>query len=203
MRCNRAGAGVGTREGCLCQRWQQKSNHKKITFNSFITETKMMRKLKNKSSFNKTTLKIELGENFEKKLMLIHIEIEKLKKDKISIYSYVFIYVAIGCTLIISQRNFFNDFEVAAYRRTSWPLLLIFLGFGLISLAYSKLIQHLKNVRNFRNEKEKLDSVLNKHQIEYSCNVEFGEKYLGNQDVNVELKSNSNLLKDSKVTLQI
>ena len=127
----------------------------------------------------------------------------KLKKDKISVYSYIFVYMTIGCTFIISQRNFFDDFEIAASKRTSWPLVLIFLGFGLISMAYSKLIKFRKNVKNMKNEKEKIDSVLNKHQIKYSCNVEFGEKYHGDQDVNVELKSNSKLLKDSKITLQI
>jgi len=160
-------------------------------------------KLNNKSSFNKTSSKIELGENFEKRLRLIHIEIEKLKKDKISVYSYIFIYMIIGCIFVISQRNFFTDFEIAAYKRTSWPLVLIFLGFGLISMAFSKLIKRIKNEKNVKNEKEKIDTVLNKHQIKYSCNVVFGEKYHGNQDVNVELKSNSEQLKDSKITFQV
>ena len=158
-----------------------------------------------KPSFDKTYSKIELGEDFEKRLGLVHIEIEKLKKKKASIYIYSFLYMVIGCTLILSQRNLLVEFTLtySSYVITLRSLLVIVVGFGLLGAAYSKLNKYRKQAKILKDKKNKIDAVLNKYQIEYSCRVEFGEKYHGNQDVNVELKSKSNLLKDSKITYQI
>ena len=134
----------------------------------------------NKSSLNKSHSNIEIDEDFKNRLGLVHIEIEKLKKRKKPLYIYIFLYVIIGCALIIT-----------------------IIGFGLLWTAYSKLKQYVNESKYVKDEKNRMDAFLSKHQIEYSCNVEFGEKYHGNQDVIVELKSNSSLLKDSKMTLQI
>lgn len=158
-----------------------------------------------KPVFKETCSTIKLGEKFEKKIGLTHIEIESLKKKKTLTYIYFSSLIVIALLIILSQRNFLDDFDFTygKYIKLSISLFVIILGFKLCSLSYSKLSQYIKKVKMVKDEKDRIDAVLNKYQIEYSCNVVFGEKYHGNQDVIIELKSNSDLLKDSKKTFQI
>ncbi len=158
-----------------------------------------------KPVFDKTCSKIKLNEKFKEQLGMIHIEIRKLKKKKRLIYTSSFLYMILGCILIIRERNFLIEFTFtySDYISTLRSLLIIFVGFGLCGLAYSKLSQYRKKTKIVKAEKDRIDAVLDKYQIEYSCHVDFKEKYHGNQEVVVELKSKSSLLKDSKITYQI
>jgi len=54
-----------------------------------------------------------------------------------------------------------------------------------------------------KDEKDRMGTVLDKYKIKYSCKVKFGRKYHGKQDVIVELKSDSELLKNSKVKYEV
>lgn len=156
-----------------------------------------------KPSFNKTCSKILFNKKFENKIGLVHIKIEQLKKKKVSIYIYFFLCMAIGCILIISQRNLLDgfDFTYSKYVKLARSLLVVFLGLVLSGFAYRKLNHYRGKSKIVKDEKDRIDAILDKYQIKYSCSVKFGEKYHENQDVIVELKSN--LLKDSKITYQI
>lgn len=149
--------------------------------------------------------KIQLDENFEKELGLIHIKIERLKKKKISTYVYFIVCIVIALPIIISQRDLLVgfDFTYSRYLKLVRSLLIVFLGFGFSSVGFNKFKKYRKKVKNIKEEKQKVDKVLNQYQIKYSYNIQFGKKYHGIQDVIVELKSNSDLLKDSKITHQV
>ena len=148
---------------------------------------------------------IELGKDFERKLAKIHVEIESLRKKKMTIYISSFLYTVLGCFLVISQRNLFDDFYLSYYwyKSSIEYLCIIFIGFWLIYLASNNLRKLRKKGKAIREEKEEMDNFLNKYQIKYECNVEFDKKQFGNHYAIVELKSNSKLLKDSKITFQI
>ena len=111
----------------------------------------------------------------------------------------------IGIPIIVSQRDLFNDFDFTYGRinKLAVSLLVVIVGFVFFNVGVSKLKKFRKEKKNAKHEKEKLHKILNQHQIKYSCNIEFGKKYHGMQDVIVKLKSNSDLLKDSKITYQI
>jgi hypothetical protein len=153
-----------------------------------------------KPTFNKTCPKIKLGKKFEKQLGVIHIDIEKLKKQKRLIYTQFFLSIILGSILILSQRNLFVgfDFTYSKYLKLAQSLLVVFLGFGLCSIALNELKKYRKKLKIVKDQKHKIDNILDEYRIEYSCSVEFGKKYHDIQDVVVELKSNSDLLKDSK-----
>ena len=53
------------------------------------------------------------------------------------------------------------------------------------------------------DEKDKIDLILNKYQIEYNCVVEFREKYHGFQKVSVDLESKNDLLKSTKTIYEV
>lgn len=158
-----------------------------------------------KPEFNNTCSKIKLDEKIKEKIGLIHIEIESLKKDKISVYLYSFIYMSIGSIIILSQRNLFFEFNLtySSYVTVSKSILLIIIGFGLLGTAYSKLKLYVLKTKNIKKEKNQIDTILNKYQIKYNCYVVFGEKYHGNQDVQVKFKSDSVLLKNSSITFHL
>lgn len=146
-----------------------------------------------------------LSKKLVEDLGLIHIEVERLKKDRQQAYSYFFICMTIGCVLILVGINLwedssFNNISYAIIKRSSF---LLFLGFGLCILAYRILSGYIKKAKEVKSDLEKINAVLDKYQIEYSCTVEFGKKYHGKQDVVVKLNSNSNLLKESKITYQV
>lgn len=146
-----------------------------------------------------------ISEKFIEDLGLIHIEIEKLEKNKKWVYIYSLIYLLIGCILIISERDFLIDFNFSysRYLKLLGSILILFLGFGLVILAINKLGLHFKKTKMVKGEKDKMRTVLDKYQIKYSCKVKFGRKHHGKQDVIVELKSDSDLLKKSKVKYEI
>ncbi len=148
---------------------------------------------------------IELGEGFERKLAKVHVEIESLRKKKRTICVSSFLYTVLGCFLVISQRNLFDDFYLSYYwyKSSVEYLCIIFIGFLLIYLASNNLRKFKKKEKTIIEEKEEIGSILNKHQIKYECNVEFDKKQFGNHYAIVELKSNSKFLKDSKITFQI
>lgn len=148
---------------------------------------------------------IQLDEGFEKRLAKINLEIQSVRKRKVSIYVFSLLYLIIGSILIISQRNLFDNFEFSYswYKRSLEYLYLIFIGFGLIYWAGRTLSHYLKKTKTIREEKEKIDDFLNKHQIQYRCNVEFDRRHFGNHYAIVELTSDSDLLKNSKITFQI
>ncbi|QTE21181.1 hypothetical protein [Polaribacter cellanae] len=149
--------------------------------------------------------KIQLDKGFEKELGLIHIKIEQLKKKKISTYIYFIICMGIGLPIMISQRDLLVgfDFTYSKYLKFAQSFLIVILGFGFCNIAVSKLKKYIKERKAVKEEKEKIDTILNRYKIKYSYNIEFGKKYHGIQDVTVELKSNSDLLKGSKITHQV
>lgn len=149
--------------------------------------------------------KSPLSEKFIEDLGLIHIEIEKLKKKKLQTYCCFFAYMSIGGVLILVGINLwedssFSDISYSILKRSSF---LLFLGFGLCIFAYRILSKYIKETKKVKSDLNQINAILDEHQIEYDCDVEFGKKYHGVQDVTVELKSNSNLLKGSKITYQI
>ncbi|CAA0177824.1 hypothetical protein TMP248_150082 [Tenacibaculum maritimum] len=149
--------------------------------------------------------KIQINKGFEKKIGLAHIKIERLKKKKISTYIFFGFCMITGIILIYSQRDLLVgfDFTYSKYLIFARSFLLVLLGFGFSSVGFNKLKDYRKKRKTVKEEKEKIDKVLNQYQIKYSCNIEFGEKYHGVQDVIVEIKSNSDLLKNSKSTYQV
>ena len=159
----------------------------------------------NAPAFNRTCTKIRFSKEFIRRLGLIHINIERLNKKKTPIFICFLFAIIFGGFLVISQGYALIDYDFTPrrYRRASLPFLLILLGFGIISITYRKWNINRKKMKTAVEEKYIIDSILKKYQINYTCNVEFGEKYHGNQDVIIELKSNSNLLNDSKITYSI
>ena len=159
---------------------------------------------KKKPAFEKTCSNIKLSNKLEKDLGLVHIEIEKLKKKKILTWTSSLVYLMSGCFIILMARNlFFSDFVNSWYIKLTSSLLVAVIGFSLFNMAYGKLRLFTKKIKIAKSEKERINTVLDKYQIEYSCNVKFGKKYHENQDVIVEIVSNSSLLKNSKITYQI
>lgn len=158
-----------------------------------------------KPDFKNTCLRIELGNKFEREIGIIHAEIVSIMKKKTSMYVYFFVSVIIGTPLIISQSDFLTnfDFSFAGFNKLAGSLLIIFLGLGLNSIAFSKLNEYRKKIKTIKQRKSKIDAILDRYRVKYSCNVEFGKKHNDYQDVIVKLKSNSNLLKSSTITYQI
>lgn len=150
-----------------------------------------------------------LSEKFIEDLGLIHIEIERLKKKKIGSFIYFLSFMGIGCILIFIKKDFIQEFDLSKsnyYIKTldfAMSLMIILSGFILFYFAFKRLIKYREKKKEVKSRKAKIDAVLDKYQIKYSYNIVFGEKYHGIQDVIVELKSNSALLKDSKTTYQI
>lgn len=152
-----------------------------------------------KPTFNNTCPKIVLSDKFKKELGLIHIKIERLKSKKRLTYTYFYLYMIIGCILILGGSAFMKfTFVTTSLYISRVRLTLIIVGFGLCGFGYSKLNEYRNKIRVAKAEKSRIDGILNKYQIKYTCNVEFGEKYHGNEEVIVELKSKNHLLKNSK-----
>lgn len=161
-----------------------------------------------KPVFNQTCPNILLGKEFEKKIGLLHIELESLKNRKLSIYVYSFLYMLLALIIIVSLIYYGklfkdSDFAYSIYLELSAYLLVILPLLQLISLAYRKLSRYTHKMKIMKGQQNTINTVLKKYQIEYSYRIEFGKKYHRNQDIIVELKSNSNLLKDSRTTFQI
>lgn len=150
-----------------------------------------------------------INENIVKDLGLILIEIERLKKKKIGTYIYFLSFIGIGCVLIYIEKDFIQELDLSKsspymkYSEFAISFMVILTGFILFHFAFKRLIKYREKKKEVKLRKAKIDAVLDKHQIKYSCNIVFGEKYHGIQDIIVELKSNSDLLKDSKATYQI
>src|SRR5690606_3977115 len=106
-----------------------------------------------------------IDEKFIEDLGLIHIEIEKLEKNKKWIYMYSLIYLLIGCVLIISERDFLIDFDFSysRYLKLLGSTLILFLGFGLVIIAINKLRLHFKKTRMVKDEKDRMGTVLDKY----------------------------------------
>lgn len=156
-----------------------------------------------KPLFNKICSKIRIGKEFEKKIGLLHIEIEKLKKKKKSIYVSFYLNTALGCILILAGCSLVG-FAITNNRfifKIAWVMILA--GFGLFGFTFTKLNAYRNKAKAAKVEKNRIDAILDKYQIKYNCIIIFGEKYHGNQDVIVEIQSKNNLLKDSKTTYQI
>ncbi|MFV0571733.1 MAG: hypothetical protein ACK5M1_04770 [Xanthomarina gelatinilytica] len=160
-----------------------------------------------KPSFNKTCSKILLDKKFKNRIGFVHAKIKNLKRNETSAYIYSSLFIIIGVILILSQKKILvelaSDFDYIEYKRSAGNILLMFLGFGLIILGFNKLNRYRKKMKTVLDEKKKIDTVLNEYKIKYNCDVTFGNKYHGNKNVIVELKSDSNLLKGFKETYQI
>lgn len=156
-----------------------------------------------KPSFDKTCPDIRFDEEFEKQLGLIHIEIKKLKKRKTSIYIQSYLFIILGFTLMLSANSLMEfTYSLSAFELKS-KLIIMMVGLGLCSFGYNTLNKFKNKTKTTQAKKDRIDLVLNKYLIEYNCKIEFGEKYHGNEDIIVELKSKNNLLRSSKITYQI
>ncbi|GAA3556265.1 hypothetical protein [Snuella lapsa] len=156
-----------------------------------------------KPSFDETCPDIRFNKEFEKKLGLIHIEIERLKKRKRLIYIKSCFFMVLGCGLMFGANSLMEITHKPSVYEFKIKLAIIVIGFALSSFGYKTLHQFIKKTKNFKEKKNKIDLLLNKYLIKYSCNIDFGKKYHGNQEITFELKSENHLLKNSKITYEI
>lgn len=141
-----------------------------------------------KPSFNKTCIKIELNDKFENKLKEINVKYEKIKSEKLLTYIYFVVFLIIGLTVIIGG-YLLGKFILDKGVISTVPLIIMGVGIAPLGLAFGTLNNHLQEFKLAQKKKIDLDELLQLYKIDYQIDIKFGEKYHGNQDVFVQLKT--------------
>lgn len=68
------------------------------------------------------------------------------------------------------------------------PLIIIAIGLGILVFAAGPLNKYRNELAIAKNNKEKLDEVLNLYKIDYEIDLEYGEEIHGTREVRADLK---------------
>lgn len=142
-----------------------------------------------KPFFNKTCLKIELNEKFERKLKEINIKYEKLRSEKAVTYTYFVVFLIIG-SLVILAGFLLGKYILENGVIATAPLIIMGVGLAPLGLAFGTLNNYRQELEIATKKKNQIDHILELYRIDYKIDIKFGEKYHGNQDVYVNLKVN-------------
>lgn len=140
-----------------------------------------------KPEFNITCMKIELHDKFEKKLKLVNIEYENLKRRKLLTYIFFTFFLCVGIGVIIGGFLFGKyiwDHGVIS----AGPIIIMGVGLGPLGMAFGALNKHLQEIRVAKHRKDRVDEVLKVYRIQYDINIEFGKKIHFQQEVFTDLK---------------
>ncbi|MFK7811621.1 MAG: hypothetical protein AB8B59_03950 [Maribacter sp.] len=140
-----------------------------------------------KPEFNKTCTKIELNEKFEKKIKKVNIELENIKRTKTDTIGHVVIFTVISLAVI------FAGYYLGKY---AWdggvisitPLIIITIGLGVLVLAVGPLNKFRNDMLITKDNKDKLDEVLDLYNIEYEIDLKYGKEVHGVKNVQTDLK---------------
>ena len=121
-------------------------------------------------TFKKNCSEIKFSNLFKNHLPELLGKIEHLRKQKTSVYINFALFGIIGLIIILTIRSRFEitsefDFSYSSYNYLCRSLLLLFVGIGIISLAYKRLNNHQNSLRNLVNEKNGINEVLNKYNL--------------------------------------
>jgi hypothetical protein len=122
-------------------------------------------------TFKKNCPEIKFSDLFKNHLPELLGKIEHLRKQKTSVYINFALFGIIGLIIIIlTIRSRFEitsefDFSYSSYNYLCGTLLLLFVGIGIILVAYKRLNNHQNSLRDLVNEKNGINEVLNKYNL--------------------------------------
>jgi hypothetical protein len=155
-----------------------------------------------KPAFKNTCSKINLNEKFQKKVEIIHIELEIINRNKSSVHTKFYLFIIIGFLLITGGIYLFKFNKLGVY-----VLQVTYMIFGggisILGIAYSILNKHRRKLYNAEYDKYEIDEFLKLYGIESNTNIDFKEKIHGIQEVNVEIEFKNWTKKRTKTPYKI
>tara|TARA_R110002033_G_C3834993_1_gene234281 strand:+ start:99 stop:590 length:492 start_codon:yes stop_codon:yes gene_type:complete len=124
-----------------------------------------------KPTFKNSCPDIKFSNSFKKYLPELLAQIERLRKQKTSVYLNFTLWGVIGLIVIIlTGRSRFDrtsefDFSYSSYLYLLGTLVLIIVGLYFLAVAYSRLSNHLNSYRNVVAEKKRINKVLNNYDL--------------------------------------
>lgn len=152
---------------------------------------------KKKPNFKNTCSTIKLDEKFQKKLELINLELEGIKKNKNSIYSKFYFQILLGFILIFVSLWFTKDYSGVLLYFIVYSL--ITAGLSLWTSAYIILNRYRKKRKNIEFDKNQIDQLLQLYSIGYTSKIVLKDKMHGVLEFDVELNYN-NWTKERTIT---
>lgn len=131
--------------------------------------------------------KIKFDEKFQSKIEIVNLELERIRRDKKSVYVSFYFLIIIGFIIIIGGNYFIKSTFKSVYTfKISFGIISV--GITFLGVAYTKLNAYKKKFRNAKFDKTSFDEFLEKYKIRYKANFDFKEKIYGTQEVIVGLE---------------
>lgn len=122
-----------------------------------------------------------MNEKFEERVKKVNIEFENIKKTKTDTYGHVVIYTAIILAVM------FSGYYLGTYAWDIGAISTIGIGMGVLVFAAGPLYKFRNESVIAKNNKEKLDEVLNLYNITHEIDLTYGEKIHGTREVQADL----------------
>jgi len=74
------------------------------------------------------------------------------------------------------------------------PIIVFAIGVYVASIAFGNFNKYKNDLAIATDRKNHIDSIINIYNIQYDINLEFGKKYLGVQEITVDLKFKNHIL---------
>jgi small-conductance mechanosensitive channel len=142
-----------------------------------------------KPSFRKKCDTIEFGDKFAELLESKCFEYESLNREKLSIYAWSVIKIALGVLLILKSYPLANSLGLTGINSSYvwvYVTLIAAVGILLILSACRKLLDFNTNLRKARNEKSRIDRTISHYGIEYDITYDFSKDEFGNRQVDIK-----------------
>jgi len=130
--------------------------------------------------------KIELNEKFENKLKTININYYKVKKAKTLTYIYFATFIIIGIGVIIGG-YLLGKYALDSGVISTVPIIIMGVGLAPLGMAFGALNKYRQENEIATINKDKIDEVLEKYNIQYDIDIKFGEAFHGTQEVYADL----------------
>lgn len=153
-------------------------------------------------NFNNTCSEIKLNKKFQMKLETSNLELERIKRNENSVKINFYFLITIGFILIIGGA-YFIELAIESVYALQISFGIIIAGVTFLGVAYNKLNEFRRKIKNAEFNKNEIDELLKKYGIGYKITFRFKEKIHGIQEVTVKLEYKNWRRKQTVTTYQI
>lgn len=139
-----------------------------------------------KPDFKIYCTKIDFSKDLQQILESVNIELEVIKKDKISIHLSFYLFSTIGTFIIFGGISLLKSTENSRYA-IEIVFLIISLGISIFTITYHNIKKYRRKLHNAKFDKYEIDSFLKKYRIEYTSKTSFNDKVHGTQQIDIEI----------------
>ena len=139
-----------------------------------------------KPEFNRICSRIILDKKLEQKIIEVNVKYQQIKRTQIESYFNFGLFFSIS-VLIIYLGYYMGKYAFEGGVISVVPLIIMSISLGTLTMAFGSLNRYNSEIKIARENKNRVDEVVEKYGVTYDINIVFDKNVHGTQHINYDL----------------